>query len=82
MKPQPPSNDGARKREVMAEIPVLERLTASDLFLLQRDCGWSSHIGGLATLDGTRLTLVSATTLGDGEQRLLQRSAGAAAGGR
>lgn len=58
----------------MAEIPVLERLTASDLFLLQRDCGWSSHIGGLATLDGTRLTLVSATTLGDGEQRLLQQS--------
>ena len=68
----------------MAEIPVLERLTASDLFLLQRDCGWSSHIGGLATLDGTRLTLVSATTDSDGEHRLLQQSGGATAvgGGR
>ena len=38
--------------------------------------------GGLAILDGTRLTLVSATTVDDGEQRLLQRSVGAAAGGR
>jgi diacylglycerol O-acyltransferase len=35
---------------------VLERLTASDLFLLQwDDFGWSSDIGGLAILDGTRL---------------------------
>ena len=41
---------------MMAETPVLERLTASDLFLLQwDDFGWSSDIGGLAILDGTRL---------------------------
>jgi hypothetical protein len=67
----------------MAEIPVLERLTAWDLFLLQSDdFGRSSDTGGLAILDGTRLTLVSATTVDDGEQRLLQRSVGAAAGGR
>jgi hypothetical protein len=67
----------------MAEIPVLERLTASDLFLLQRDSGWSRHIGGLATFDGTRLTLVSVTT--NSEQGLLQQSGGGAAavgGGR
>ena len=64
----------------MAEIPVLERLTAWDLFLLQSDdSGRSGDTGGLAILDGTRL---SATTLDDGEQRLLQRSVGAAAGGR
>jgi hypothetical protein len=38
----------------MAEIPVLERLTASDLFLVQsNDFGWSSDSGGLAILDGT-----------------------------
>jgi hypothetical protein len=69
----------------MAEIPVLERLTASGLFLLQwDDSGWSSGIGGLAILDGTRLALVSATTDSDGEQRLLQQSVGAAlvGGGR
>jgi diacylglycerol O-acyltransferase len=40
----------------MAETAVLERLTALDLFLLQwDDFGWSSDIGGLAILDGTRL---------------------------
>jgi hypothetical protein len=40
----------------MAETAVLERLTASDLFLLQwDDFGWFSDIGGLAILDGTRL---------------------------
>jgi hypothetical protein len=69
----------------MAEIPVLERLTASHLFLLQSDdSGRSSAIGGLAIVDGTRLALVSATTDSDGEQRLLQQSVGAAAvgGGR
>ena len=34
----------------------LERLTASDLFLLMwDDYGWSSDIGGLAILDGTSL---------------------------
>ena len=40
----------------MAETPLLERLTASDLFLLLwDDYGWSSDIGGLAILDGTSL---------------------------
>lgn len=33
----------------------LERLTASDLFLLWDEYGWSSDIGGLAMLDGTML---------------------------
>ena len=66
----------------MAEIPVLEWLTASDLVFWQwNDCGWSSDIGGLAILDGTRLALVSATIDSDGEQRLLQQSACAAAVG-
>ena len=40
----------------MAETPPLERLTASDLFLLLwDDYGWSTDIGGLAILDGTSL---------------------------
>jgi len=40
----------------MAGTPVLERLTASDLFLLLwDDYGWSTDIGGLAILDGTSL---------------------------
>ena len=40
----------------MAETPLLERLTASDLFLLMwDDYGWSSDIGGLAVLDGASL---------------------------
>jgi diacylglycerol O-acyltransferase len=40
----------------MAGTPVLERLTASDLFLLMwDDYGWSSDIGGLAVCDGTSL---------------------------
>jgi diacylglycerol O-acyltransferase len=40
----------------MAGTPVLERLTASDLFLLLwDDYGWSTDIGGLAVLDGTSL---------------------------
>ena len=40
----------------MAETPQLERLTASDIFLLLwDDYGWSTDIGGLAILDGTRL---------------------------
>ena len=40
----------------MAEIRPLERLTASDLFLLLwDDYGWSTDIGGLAILDGTSL---------------------------
>jgi diacylglycerol O-acyltransferase / wax synthase len=40
----------------MAGMPPLERVTASDLFLLAwDDYGWSSDIGGLAILDGTSL---------------------------
>src|SRR5215472_3327252 len=40
----------------MAETPLLERLTASDLFLLMwDDYGWPSDIGGLAVLDGAGL---------------------------
>ncbi|HEX5879658.1 MAG TPA: wax ester/triacylglycerol synthase family O-acyltransferase, partial [Actinomycetota bacterium] len=40
----------------MAEPRLLDRLTASDLFmLLWDDHGWSSDIGGLAILDGTGL---------------------------
>jgi WS/DGAT/MGAT family acyltransferase len=40
----------------MAETPLLERLTASDLFmLLWDDYGWPNEIGGLAILDGTGL---------------------------
>jgi diacylglycerol O-acyltransferase len=39
-----------------AETHVLERLTASDLFLLMwDDYGWSSDIGGLAICDGASL---------------------------
>ena len=38
----------------MTRTPVLERLTASDMFLLLwDDYGWSSDIGGLAICDGT-----------------------------
>ena len=66
----------------MAEIPVREWLAASDLVFWQwNDCGWSGDIGGLLILDGTRLALVSATLDSDGEQRLLQQSACAAAVG-
>ena len=39
----------------MAPAPALERLTASDLFLLWDDYGWSSDIGGIAILDGATL---------------------------
>jgi diacylglycerol O-acyltransferase len=40
----------------MAEPRLLERLTASDLFLLLwDDYGWSSDIGGLAIVDGSGL---------------------------
>jgi len=63
----------------MAEIRVLERLTASDLFLSPwHDCGWSNGSGELAILGGTRLALVSATTNSDVEQSLLQQSVGMA----
>ncbi len=40
----------------MADARALDRLTASDLFLLMwDDYGWSSDIGGLAILDGQTL---------------------------
>jgi diacylglycerol O-acyltransferase / wax synthase len=39
----------------MAEPRLLERLTASDRFMLWEDYGWSGDIGGLAILDGTSL---------------------------
>jgi diacylglycerol O-acyltransferase len=40
----------------MAETRLLERLTASDIFLLLwDDYGWSTDIGGLAILDGASL---------------------------
>lgn len=40
----------------MTEARLLDRLTASDLFLLMwDDYGWSTDIGGLAILDGTGL---------------------------
>jgi hypothetical protein len=40
----------------MPDPPLLERLTASDLFvLLWDDLGWSGDIGALAVLDGTAL---------------------------
>jgi hypothetical protein len=40
----------------MAETPLLDRLTASDLFLLLwDDYGWATDIGALAILDGTTL---------------------------
>jgi diacylglycerol O-acyltransferase len=41
---------------MVAETRLLDRLTASDLFLLMwDDYGWSSDIGGLAVLDGASL---------------------------
>jgi WS/DGAT/MGAT family acyltransferase len=39
----------------MAETRLLQRLTASDRFMLWEDYGWSSDIGALAILDGTGL---------------------------
>jgi diacylglycerol O-acyltransferase / wax synthase len=58
-----PSRFGSRamagtsgEHDVMAEPRRLERLTASDIFLLLwDDYGWSTDIGGLAILDGTSL---------------------------
>ena len=45
-----------KEREVMAEPRRVERLTASDLFMLVwDDYGWPNQIGGLAILDGTGL---------------------------
>jgi WS/DGAT/MGAT family acyltransferase len=44
------------ERDVMASKRVLDRVSASDIFLLLwDDYGWSSDIGGLAILDGTNL---------------------------
>jgi diacylglycerol O-acyltransferase / wax synthase len=40
---------------VKAEPRLLERLTASDRFMLWEDYGWSGDIGALAILDGTSL---------------------------
>ena len=43
-------------RDAITRARPLERVTASDLFLLLwDDYGWSSDIGGLAILDGTSL---------------------------
>ena len=42
-------------REVRGEPPLLERLTASDRFMLWEDYGWSGDIGAFAILDGTSL---------------------------
>src|SRR5215207_8250712 len=45
-----------QKRDVMVETGSLERLSASDLFILSwDDFDWSGDIGALAILDGTRL---------------------------
>jgi hypothetical protein len=50
------AHDDGTEHAVMAEPRLLERLTASDLFmLLWDDYGWPNHIGGLAILDGTSL---------------------------
>jgi diacylglycerol O-acyltransferase / wax synthase len=46
----------AKERDVKTETHRLERLTASDMFLLLwDDYGWSTDIGGLAILDGATL---------------------------
>ena len=43
---------------------ALERLSASDLFmLLWDDYGWSTDIGGLAILDGTSLLTLGVAVL-------------------
>src|SRR5215469_5163362 len=53
---EPAGINDRQERDVMAKTPLLERLTASDLFLLMwDDYGWSSDIGGLAVLDGAGL---------------------------
>ena len=62
MRPRDPARDeptvinNGQGCDVMAETHLLDRLTASDLFLLMwDDYGWSSDIGGLAVLDGASL---------------------------
>src|SRR5215468_6711566 len=53
---EPTGINDSQERDVMAETRLLDRLTASDLFLLMwDDYGWSSDIGGLAVLDGAGL---------------------------
>jgi quinol monooxygenase YgiN len=54
-KPRRLSRRRAKGVTSWSDIRVLERLTASDLFLLLwEDFGWSTDIGGLAILDGTQ----------------------------
>src|SRR6266540_3103155 len=61
--------------EVMAERRLLERLTASDLFLLLwDDYGWSTDIGGLAILDGNSLLDDEGRVLVDAVRRHLEPS--------
>ncbi|MGW4093648.1 wax ester/triacylglycerol synthase family O-acyltransferase [Nocardia sp. NPDC004750] len=57
----------------MAETPLLERVTASDLFLLLwDDYGWCTDIGGLAILDGTSLLDVDGSVRLDAVRRYLE----------
>src|SRR6516164_6006219 len=53
---EPTGINDSQERDMVAEARLLDRLTASDLFLLMwDDYGWSSDIGGLAVLDGANL---------------------------
>ena len=57
----------------MARMEPLERLTASDIFLLLwDDYGWSTDIGGLAILDGERLLDADGGVRIDEVRRLLE----------
>ena len=57
----------------MIERRQLERLTASDMFLLLwDDYGWSSDIGGLAILDGTSLVEPDGRVMVDKVRRHLE----------
>lgn len=57
----------------MTHARPLERLTASDLFLLLwEDYGWSTDIGGVAILDGDNLLDAEGTVLIDTVRRHLQ----------
>src|SRR5215831_2896582 len=58
---EPTGINDSQERDVMTETRLLDRLTASDLFLLMwDDYGWSSDIGGLAVLDGAGRVRVDA----------------------
>jgi len=62
-----------KERDVTAETRLLERLTASDLFLLLwDDYGWSTDIGGLAILDGTSLLTRDGRVRIEAVRRLLE----------